>query len=170
MRIWSLHPKHLDSKGLVACWRETLLAKHVLLGLTKGYTNHPQLIRFKAMANPVAAIDAYLMALHAEAVQRSYKFDSAKFTVTVIETISTKTVTKRKIAKKRPRDDDGEVISTPTIPVTTGQVAYEVKHLLGKLKDRDPARYTLVKALKGKLEIHPLFVVNEGDVETWEIQ
>jgi hypothetical protein len=30
MRIWSLHPKYLDSKGLVALWRESLLAKNVL--------------------------------------------------------------------------------------------------------------------------------------------
>ena len=30
MRIWSLHPKYLDAKGVVALWRETLLAKNVL--------------------------------------------------------------------------------------------------------------------------------------------
>jgi len=43
MRIWSLHPKYLDSKGMVALWREALLAKQVLLNKTKGYKNHPQL-------------------------------------------------------------------------------------------------------------------------------
>jgi hypothetical protein len=47
MRIWSIHPKYLDIKGLVALWREALLAKHVLEGRTKGYRNHPQLDRFK---------------------------------------------------------------------------------------------------------------------------
>lgn len=47
MRIWSLHPKYLDTKGLVALWRETLLAQHVLSGKTKRYKNHPQLARFK---------------------------------------------------------------------------------------------------------------------------
>ena len=52
MRIWSLHPKYLDTKGLVALWRETLLAKHVLEGKTKGYRNHPQLDRFKKAQNP----------------------------------------------------------------------------------------------------------------------
>ena len=46
MRLWSLHPKYLDIKGLVACWREGLLARKVLLDQTKGYKNHPQLIRF----------------------------------------------------------------------------------------------------------------------------
>lgn len=51
MRIWSVHPSLLDAKGLVACWRETLLAQKVLQGLTKGYKNHPQLDRF---SNPPA--------------------------------------------------------------------------------------------------------------------
>ncbi|OAD21125.1 DNA-(apurinic or apyrimidinic site) lyase / pyrimidine dimer DNA glycosylase, partial [Candidatus Thiomargarita nelsonii] len=37
MRLWSLHPKYLDPKGLVALWRETLLAQKVLLGETRGY-------------------------------------------------------------------------------------------------------------------------------------
>ena len=50
MRIWSLHPSLLDRRALVACWRETLLAQKVLRGLTRGYTNHPQLIRFRASA------------------------------------------------------------------------------------------------------------------------
>ena len=27
MRLWSLHPKHLDPQGLVARWREGLLAR-----------------------------------------------------------------------------------------------------------------------------------------------
>ncbi len=31
MRIWSLHPKYLDRQGLLACWRETLLAQKVMI-------------------------------------------------------------------------------------------------------------------------------------------
>jgi len=30
MRLWSLHPRYLDAKGLVALWREGLLAQKVL--------------------------------------------------------------------------------------------------------------------------------------------
>ena len=70
MRIWSLHPEHLDTKGLVALWRETLLAKHVLEGKTKGYKNHPQLNRFKALQNPANAINAYLAEIYHEAERR----------------------------------------------------------------------------------------------------
>ena len=60
MRLWSLHPGYLDCKGLVALWREGLLAQKVLLGATKGYRNHPQLDRFKLQTDPIAAIAAYL--------------------------------------------------------------------------------------------------------------
>ncbi|WP_343214776.1 pyrimidine dimer DNA glycosylase/endonuclease V, partial [Dokdonella sp.] len=40
MRLWSLHPRYLDPQGLVALWREALLAKAVLRGETRGYTQH----------------------------------------------------------------------------------------------------------------------------------
>jgi hypothetical protein len=43
MRLWSLHPCHLDAKGLVALWREGLLAQKVQACETNGYRNHPQL-------------------------------------------------------------------------------------------------------------------------------
>lgn len=102
MRIWSLHPKYLDTKGLVALWRETLLAKHVLEGKTNGYTNHPQLIRFKAVENPQAAIHQYLAEILEEAKISGYNFDSNKinFDFTPIQ-----------------------------IPVTIGQLEFEKDHL-----------------------------------------
>ena len=37
MRLWTLHPKYLDPQGLVALWREALLARAVLQGKTRGY-------------------------------------------------------------------------------------------------------------------------------------
>ena len=37
MRLWSLHPRCLDAKGLVALWREGLLAQEVLRGKTRDY-------------------------------------------------------------------------------------------------------------------------------------
>src|SRR3954452_11063876 len=77
MRIWSLHPRLLDGKGLVACWRETLLAQKVLAGETKGYRNHPQLQRFRATADQMAAIGAYLCGLDAEALNRGYSFNTS---------------------------------------------------------------------------------------------
>ncbi|MBX2972157.1 MAG: hypothetical protein KF797_03555 [Flavobacteriales bacterium] len=141
MRIWSLHPQHLDAKGLVALWRETLLAKHVLEGRTKGYTMHPQLTRFKQAQDPLAAINAYLAVVHAEATARGYNFDPAKFDA----------------AAKH-----------PPLPVTDGQLAYETTHLLNKLKARDPVRYKVVRRLAA-LEVHPLFKVVKGGVEVWEV-
>jgi len=78
MRLWTLHPKYLDARGLVALWREALLAQKVLRGATRGYRHHPQLRRFSGLANPPAALASYLAAVHEEAVQRGYKFDAAK--------------------------------------------------------------------------------------------
>ena len=131
MRIWSIHPKYLDAKGLVALWRETLLAQKVLKGETKGYKNHPQLIRFKQHKNPVGAIATYLTAVSNESNKRGYKFDTNK------------------------------------IPVTSGQLLYELKHLKKKLKLRDPAAYKRIKSVKNP-DVHPLFTTVEGSVEEWE--
>lgn len=141
MRIWSLHPKYLDTKGLVALWRETLLAKHVLEGKTKGYTNHPQLIRFKKVENPQAAIHQYLAEILEEAKIRGYKFDSNKinFDFTPIQ-----------------------------IPVTTGQLEYELEHLAKKLSVRDPEKLRTLPETK-LLETVSIFYVVEGEIESWEI-
>ncbi len=113
MRIWSIHPYYLDAKGLVALWRETLLAKHVLQGKTKGYRHHPQLIRFKQQDNPVMLIDGYLSAVYQESLKRGYRFNAEKFDAALAKACDIK------------------------IPVTTGQIAYERQHLLQKLKQRD---------------------------------
>ncbi|GAF05275.1 pyrimidine dimer DNA glycosylase/endonuclease V [Saccharicrinis fermentans] len=84
MRIWTIHPKYLDTKGIVALWRETLLAKNVLQGNTKGYINHPQLIRFKESQNALVSINYYLQIVWKEANKRGYKVDNIK-TITVTD-------------------------------------------------------------------------------------
>jgi len=141
MRIWSLHPHYLDSKGLVALWRETLLAKHVLEGKTKGYTNHPQLNRFKAAKKPLEAINQYLSEVYNEAIERGYNFDPGKINWKFKPTL---------------------------FKVTSGQVKYESEHLLRKLKVRDPEKYKLLKDRK-KFHVHPLFTIVKGKIEDWEV-
>lgn len=73
MRLWSLHPSYLDRIGLIACWREALLAQNVLWGKTNGYKHHPQLERFDT-----ESISIYLCHLYNEARQRGYNFDDSK--------------------------------------------------------------------------------------------
>ena len=140
MRIWSLHPKYLDPQGLVALWREALLAQKVLQGATRGYKNHPQLERFKAHPNSLAAMATYLEAVEAEASRRGYHFDAAK------------------IAPDRTR---------VKITVTDGQLAYEWKHLKAKLAQRSPKQSRLIESILSP-EAHPFFMVVAGNVETWE--
>ena len=78
MRLWSLHPRYLDTKGLLAVWREGLLAQKVLKGQTKGYTHHPQLKRFKECKAPLRAIASYLHVICDEADTRGYAFQRNK--------------------------------------------------------------------------------------------
>lgn len=141
MRLWSIHPKYLDAKGLVALWREGLLAQNVLLGNTKGYKNHPQLIRFKNSENPYGAIAEYLRYVVNEADNRGYNFNRSK-------------IIKNKYDNK--------------INVTNGQLEYEFKHLLNKLKERNPELYQQFRNTK-KIELHPSFKRINGLVEEWEI-
>lgn len=141
MRIWSLHPKYLDAKGLVALWREALLAKHVLDGKTKGYRRHPQLWRFRCSEAPVASINRYLEAVYDEATLRGYFFDRSKV-------------------------DWG--LCAPDISVTVGQVRYEIDHLMNKLKQRDPRRYLSLRGLD-YFDLHPLFTLVDGGIADWEI-
>jgi len=74
VRLWSLHPKYLDARGLVALWREALLAQAVLRGRTRGYRHHPQLARFE----DIGVIAEYLRAVHAESLVRGYGFAAGK--------------------------------------------------------------------------------------------
>ena len=140
MRLWSLHPRYLDPQGLVALWREALLAQAVLRGETRGYRNHPQLDRFKNYSAPLAAISRYLKAIHAEAESRGYVFDKGKI---------------------RPTR------TSVTLTVTSGQMEYEWAHLLAKLKARSPGLYRKWREME-EPETHPTFRVRTGEVESWE--
>ena len=74
MRLWTLHPRYLDPRGLVALWREGLLAQAVLLGRTKGYSHHPQLHRFAAQRGGAGCLAEYLRVVQKEATRRGYRF------------------------------------------------------------------------------------------------
>lgn len=141
MRLWSLHPRYLDPQGLVALWREALLARAVLQGKTRGYRHHPQLARFRAHAMPRSAISAYLGAVYDESARRGYAFDS------------------RKVGPRREVDP---------IPVTRGQLAHEWRHLLGKLARRNPTMHRRWRSLATPA-CHPLMRRRAGSIEPWEV-
>lgn len=131
---------YLDPQGLVALWREALLAKAVLRGETRGYRSHPQLERFKHHPQPRSAINAYLAAVHDEATARGYSFDRSKV---------------------------GPVRTVATIPVGSGQIAYEWQHLQHKLATRCPALHMQWRAVSTPA-CHPLFRELPGPVAPWE--
>ena len=140
MRLWSLHPGYLDSQGLVALWREALLAQKVLAGKTRGYKNHPQLERFKTQSHPQESIAAYLFSVWEESCRRGYSFD------------------KTKIGSKR---------TGGKITVTKGQLRYEFEWLCAKLKKRSPEQYHAIASAK-KITPHSLFRQVSGPVAGWE--
>jgi hypothetical protein len=138
--LWTLHPQYLDSKGLVAAWREALLAQKVLAGGTKGYRHHPQLLRFQIHAAPRAAIAAFLRELADEALRRGYQFDTTKIS---------------------------SAEASARIPETKGQLLFEWQHLQAKLATRAPAiaeRWRSVSAPQP----NPVFRIFAGGVRGWE--
>jgi hypothetical protein len=140
MRLWTVHPRYLDPKGLVAAWREALLAQKVLSGGTRGYRHHPQLARFRSRPRPLALIAAFLRGLHEEAATRGYHFDA------------------------------GKVMPAPPvrrIPETEGQLLHEWVHLRRKLRRRSPDLLLQIRGIRVP-EAHPLFRIVPGPVREWE--
>ena len=140
MRLWSLHPRYLDRQGLTACWREALLAQTVVERSSGGYSNHPQLQRFRATNDPLGAVGAYLRGVADEADARGYRFTTSKI---VRESVGAE------------------------IPVTTGQLDHEWGHLRAKLAARSPERLASFADLV-QPDTHPLFTVVDGAIEAWE--
>ncbi len=142
MRLWTLHPRYLDARGLVAAWREALLAQAVLRGRTAGYRRHPQLARFRESPSPLASIGCYLTGLHDEATRRGYRFD------------------RRRIVRPGRR---------ARLAATLGQLAYEWRHLGAKLALRDPQWLAELRRV-ARPAAHPMFRVVPGEVEAWEVR
>lgn len=144
MRLWSIHPRFLDTQGLLALWREGLLAKKVLEGKTKGYTAHPQLRRFRNYHEPLAAINSFLYYVLTEALARGFQFDKNKI--------------------------DAPSPLFQVIPVTDGQIAFEINHLAAKLSKRDVERHRILRdsAHNDELLCNPVFYVVSGGIEEWE--
>lgn len=172
MRIWSLHPCLLDRRALVACWRETLLAQKVLRGLTRGYTNHPQLIRFRAHPQPLEAVAAYLSGLADEADARGYSFNRAL--IGAGENSTGKNSSGKNDTDKNGADKaEDPYASVALIPVPLGQLEYELAFLRHKVAGRDPEwEHRLSERLTARGELaacaHPLFEVVPGAIEPWE--
>lgn len=145
MRLWSIHPKYLDSSGLVALWREALLAQAVLRGETRGYKNHPQLQRFLDSPIPRAAIANYLTFIFEEACRRNYCFDKSKIRYPTLR----------------------EQRRFKSIAVTRRQVIFELSHLRKKLWQRNRGIYRKLARLAVP-DVHPTFSVVDGEIAEWE--
>jgi hypothetical protein len=142
MRIWTLHPKYLDTKGLLAAWREGLLAKKVLEGNTKGYRNHPQLERFKKSENRINMINRYLSEIFMESRRRQFNFDASKY-------------------------EFSGICDNSKIDVTRGQVIYEFELLKRKLEMRNMEKFSEIRDVQD-IEVNAIFNIIQGGIEPWE--
>lgn len=130
MCLWSIHPKYLDKYGLMALWREGLLAQQALSVTNTQYIKYSELERFKNNENPIKAIGSYLCYVAAERARRGYKFTHEKIL--------------------HPNFDNYLIV------ITDDQLVAEVYELKNKLKLRDRNK---LKELKGisKFESNPAF-------------
>ena len=110
----------------------------MLFGETKGYVNHPQLIRFRNSFNSKLYIGTYLYYVYLDGLKRKYSFDLRKIRAYSL-----------KIEK---------------IPITIGQLRYEYAHLMKKLMKRSPSYYQKLKSIL-EPEPHPIFTVTPGEIE-----
>lgn len=143
MRLWSLSPVYLDTPGLLAAWREGLLAQKVLCGQTRGYRNHPQLLRFQSTTDPLKTIGWFLAEVFKESVRRGYDFQD------------------QKILEK-----PDEAALSP-VPVTEGQIQYEWNLLRYKLFTRSPEKFQELKAISIP-HLNPVFFEIPGSIENFE--
>jgi len=141
MRLWTLHPKYLDPRRLVALWREALLAQAVLKGQTSGYKPHPQLIRFRNTPSPTDSIASYLRGVFDESCRRGYCFAVVKI---------------------------GSAGTGEPIIATRGQLDYEWMHLKKKLCARAPSWRDRIQTISRPVP-HPMFRIVSGPVAEWEV-
>jgi len=90
---------------------------------------------------PIDCINQFLKHIYDESVERGYNFNRNK-----IDPISHHLI----------------------LTVTDKQIKYELKHLLNKLKTRNKSQYIWLSSQKDIVP-HPLFEINKGELENWEI-
>jgi hypothetical protein len=141
MRIWSIHPKYLDSKELLNLWNETIQAKNEFLTKFSGHFSNKQLERFLDLKNPLEAINSYMSSIYREAVKRDFSVDDSFM--------------------------DWDFDDSIQIPVTAGQISHEISKLKSRLRERDEKK---LQKLNGRtfLELHPIFYSVPGTIEEWE--
>lgn len=127
----------------MACWREGLLAQAVIGKTSGGYSNHPQLVRFRAMPQPLVSLGAFLAGVVDEADARGYRFARDKIV-------------------------EHPTVGAPfaAVDLTAGQLEYEWQHLMAKLAARTPE--LAARFADAVPEPHPLFRVVPGPIEEWE--
>jgi hypothetical protein len=167
MRLWSVHPQYFDRQALTAGWREALLAQAVLITPGRGYSNHPQLERFRAQPMPIDAISRFLTGIVDEADARGYHFAREKIVGAASGAAAGASIGAAAAAGAVAAVGPVTGGEADQLTVTSGQLLYEWAHLRAKLLRRSPE----VAERWAELETpqpHPLFRVVDGPIASWE--
>lgn len=185
MRLWSLHPSYLDRAGLLAVWREGLLAQSVLL---KGEYDKCACENGKICVG-VSLTERFIYE-ECFNCNGTGKIKTPYYNHPQLERFKGKDLTYiilylREIFKEGEKrgykfrlDKIKELpmtIKHPKLTVTTGQLEYELWLLQEKLKKRDIGQFAANlynvydKEMKiEELKPHPLFEIIGGEIEKWE--
>lgn len=194
MRLWSIHPCYLDSKGLIALWRESLLAQACLL---KGeYTVCPECngscikgdngeypLRCKK-CNPFGEIKTPYYN-HPQLIRFKETLNENAINIYLYHIWYEANKRGYKFNhNKIPQIDVIEQIKDSDhnkLTVTKGQLVFEISHLLKKLKIRDRKKYLEVSKEiewreganhlyynENKIKANPIFKIVNGNKEEWE--
>ncbi len=137
MKLWSLHPRHMDHTRLLALWRTALAARDIIEGRASDYRVDRSIYRFMGRLDSDRAINTYIYYIWLEAKGRGYRFA-------------------REEALKK------ELIDTEIkIPVTSGQLLFEAWKLLTKISQTNPDWISRL-AIEKCFEANPVFRVVEG--------
>jgi len=191
MRLWSIHPKYLDRQGLLAVWRESLLAQSVLIKgeytecpecLGSGYTidngYEAREICFKCHGKGKIKTPYYNHP-QLERFKNVYNPSPGKNIAYYIKAYlywilyeATKRRYRFKATKLKLSKEWMDRIESKRfyLSVTQGQLDYEVRHLQKKLLSRDFEKCCQLSRdkLRDTIIVHPLFIVKKGPIESWE--
>ena len=140
MKLWTFHPRYLDTCGLTGLWREAIMAQNILIKLMQGklvgYTNHPELNKIRNIGESIfweGAIRVYLDEIYKESVLRKHSFNQYKI-----------------------RASRGFLLNVE-IWLSEEQLRQEEETIKERMAVRSPGRYQEVKDLQ--FEPHPLFIL-----------
>jgi phage FluMu protein Com len=176
MRLWSIHPKYLDRQGLIALWREALLAQSCLLkgkNIKCEHCNGTGVsgpgVKFGIECDKCKGIGKIKTPYYNHPQLQRFKIDDIGVIGSYLGVVGFEA---RNRGYNFNTDKIYKNVTSKKLTVTRGQLIYEFNHLQDKLYTRDKVKcnnnFADIRLTESNIEVHPLFTVVDGEVEKWE--